>query len=59
MLGGHKRKADVGLKVGHKGTKAVGKSGKKNHVLSLKDTKELAEADANNHKNHQLELSRA
>ena len=45
LVGGHKQRADVGLKVGCKDTKDVGKREKKNHVLSLNDTEELAEAD--------------
>jgi hypothetical protein len=45
LADGHKRKAEGGLKVVRKGMKTGGKRGKKNHVLLLKDTEELAEAD--------------
>jgi hypothetical protein len=42
---GHKRKAEGGLKAMRKGMKPGGKRGKTNHVLFLKDTEELTEAD--------------
>jgi hypothetical protein len=44
LLRSPKRKPDAELKVGCKGTRAIGKKGKKN-LLSFKDIEELAEAD--------------
>jgi hypothetical protein len=45
LVGGLKQKSNAGLQERCKGKRAVGKKGKKNHVLSLNDTEELAEAD--------------
>jgi hypothetical protein len=45
VVGGHKRKSSVQVHVGRKGAMAAGKRGKKDHMFSLTDMDELAEAD--------------